>query len=90
MQGLFNELWANQDVISVNHVVDITLPVGFLIDYLIVPYPVHYRLHFLLLELQVWTPILYFHFGNTLTYFQDLEEVFRGKRMARLFLLAIR
>ena len=63
MQGLFNELWANQDVISVNHIVDITLPVGFLIDYLIVPYPVHYRLHFLLLELQVWTPILIFILG---------------------------
>ena len=31
MQGLFNDLWANQDVISVNHVVDITLPVSSLI-----------------------------------------------------------
>ena len=58
MQGLFNDLWANQDVISVNHVVDITLPVGCLIDHLIatirfVPYPGLYRLHFSLLELQV-------------------------------------
>ena len=53
MQGLFNDLWANQDVISVNHVVDITLPVGSLIDHLIVPYPGLYRLHFSLLELQV-------------------------------------
>ena len=31
MQGLFNDLWANQDVISINHVVDMTLPVGCLI-----------------------------------------------------------
>ena len=53
MQGLFNDLWANQDVISVNHVVDITLPVGSLIDHLIVPYPGLYRLHFSLSELQV-------------------------------------
>ena len=35
MQGLFNDLWANQDVVSVNHVVDLTLPVGCLIDHLI-------------------------------------------------------
>ena len=54
MQGLFNDLWANQDVISVNHIVDITLPVGYLIVHLlIVPYPGLYRLHFSLLELQV-------------------------------------
>ena len=44
MQGLFNDMWANQEVISINHVVDITLPVGCLIDYFIatfrfVPYP---------------------------------------------------
>ena len=32
MQALFNDLWVNQDVISVDHVVDITLPVGCLID----------------------------------------------------------
>ena len=35
MQGLFNDLWANQDVISINHVVDMTLPVGYLIDRLV-------------------------------------------------------
>ena len=52
MQDLFNDLWENQDVISVNHVVDITLPVG-LIDHFIVPYLRLYRLHFSLLELQV-------------------------------------
>jgi hypothetical protein len=51
MQGLYNDLWANQDVISVNHVVDLTLPVGYLIDHPIatfrfVPYPGLYRLHF--------------------------------------------
>ena len=53
MQGLFDDLWENQDVISVNHVVEITLPVGCLIDQLIFPYPKLYRLHFSLLELQV-------------------------------------
>jgi hypothetical protein len=53
MQGLFNDLWENQDVISVNNAMDITLPVGFLIDHLIVPHPGLYRLHFTLLELQV-------------------------------------
>ena len=34
MQGLFNDLWENQDVVSVNHVVDITLQAGCLIDHL--------------------------------------------------------
>ena len=57
MQGLFDDLWANQDVISVNHVVDITLPVGCLpvINHFIVPYSESwlYRLHSSLLELQV-------------------------------------
>jgi hypothetical protein len=55
--GLFNDLWANQDLISVNHVVDLTLPVRCLIDHLIatfrfVPlsYSGLYRLHFSLLE----------------------------------------
>ena len=52
MQGLFNDLWADQDVISVN-IVDITLRVGCLIDHLTVPYPELYRLHFSLLEMQV-------------------------------------
>ena len=60
MQGLFNDLWANQDVVSVDHVVDLTLPVGCLIDHLIatfrfVPDLGLYRLHFSLLELQVCT-----------------------------------
>jgi len=31
MQGLFNDLWGNQDVISVNHVVDITLPIALFV-----------------------------------------------------------
>lgn len=31
MQGLFNDLWANQDVISVNHIVDITLPIALFV-----------------------------------------------------------
>ena len=53
MQGLFNDLWENQDVVSVNNVVDITLPVGFFIDHPILPYLGLYRLHFSLLELQV-------------------------------------
>ena len=53
MQDLFNDLWANQDVISVNNVMDITFSVGYLIDYVIVPYPGLYRLHFSLLKLQV-------------------------------------
>ena len=35
MQGLFNDLWANQDVISVDHVVDITFSVGCSIDHFI-------------------------------------------------------
>ena len=34
MQDLFNDLWGDQDVISVNHVVDITLPVGCFIHHL--------------------------------------------------------
>ena len=33
MQGLFNDLWANQDVISVDHIMDITLPVCCSIDF---------------------------------------------------------
>ena len=53
MQGLFNDVWANQEVISVNNIVDITTSVGCFIDHLIVPYPGLYRLHFSLLELQV-------------------------------------
>ena len=53
MHGLFNDLWTNRDVISVNHVVDITLPVGCLIDHVIIPHLGLYRLHFSLLELQV-------------------------------------
>ena len=52
MQSLFDDVWANEDVISVNHVMDITLPVSCLIVYLIVPYPGLYRSHFSLLELQ--------------------------------------
>ena len=39
MQGLFNDLWENQDVISVDHVVAITLPVGCLLDHFVVSYP---------------------------------------------------
>ena len=36
MQGLFNDLYADQDVISVNNVVDITLQVlGCLVDHLL-------------------------------------------------------
>ena len=55
MQSLFDDLWANQDVISVNNVMDITLPVGCLFDQaqVIVPYSGLYRLHSSLLELQV-------------------------------------
>ena len=75
MQGLFNDLWANQDVISVNHVVDITLPVGCLIDHLIatirfVPYPGLYRLHFSLLELPVfiYNHCFIFSFTGTVTF----------------------
>ena len=64
MQDLFIDLWENQDVVSVNHIVDITLPVGCLIDHLIVPYPGFYRLHFSLLELQVRHTFFYIHFGE--------------------------
>ena len=71
MQGLFNDLWENRDVISVNHVLDITLPVGYLIDHpsLIVPYSEFYRFHFSLLELQVRLSFFYIHFGKSLTHF---------------------
>ena len=73
MHGLFNDLWASQDVVSVNHVVDLTLPVG-LIDHLIktfcfVPYPGIYRLHFSLLEPQVCTYNHLFIFFHSLTHF---------------------
>ena len=64
MQGLFN-LWGNQDAISVNHVVDITLPVGCLIDHLVFSYPGLCRLHFSLLELQACTYNHYFIFPCT-------------------------
>ena len=71
MQGLFNDLWANQDVISVNNVVDITSHVGCLIDHLIVPYSGFYGLHFPLLELQVRHSFKFIciHFGKSLTHF---------------------
>ena len=63
MQGLFNELWANQDVISMNHVVDITLQVlGCLIDHLFIPYAKLFRSHFSLLELQVIHLFYFIHF----------------------------
>ena len=38
MQDLSNNVWANQDVISVDHFVDITYSVCYLIDHLIVAY----------------------------------------------------
>ena len=37
VQGLFEDVWANQDVITVDHCVDITLPVRY--DPLLIPYP---------------------------------------------------
>ena len=54
MEGLFNDLWKDKDVISVDHCLDITLPVCFF-DYLpcFIPDTGLCRLHFSLLELQV-------------------------------------
>jgi hypothetical protein len=68
MEGLFDDLWANQDVISDNNFVDITLAVGCLIDRLIVPYSEFYRLHYLFLELQVRFSFFYIYFGKSLTH----------------------
>ena len=65
----FNDLWGNQDVISADHIVDITSPVGCLIDHLIIPYPGFYRLHFSLLELQVRHSFIHFYIGKSLTHF---------------------
>ena len=81
MQGLFNDLWANQDVVSVNHVVDFTLPVGCLIDCFItmfrfVPYPGLYRLHFSLLGLQVCTYNHIFIFSFADTFFRIWKKRF--------------
>jgi hypothetical protein len=70
MQGLFNDLWANQDVISVDHVLDITLLVGCLIDHLIVAYPgLSLQMALFVIGDAGMTFILYFHFEISLSHF---------------------
>ena len=71
MQALFNDLWVNQDVISVNHVVDITLPVGCLIDrssYCFLSDALQIALFVIGAAGMTFTPF-FFHFGKSLTHF---------------------
>jgi hypothetical protein len=56
VQELFDGSWADQDVITVNHAIEITLPVWLHLYYNFFPSFLtrgFYRLHFSLLELQV-------------------------------------
>jgi hypothetical protein len=70
MQGLFNDLWANQDVISVNHVVDITLSVCCLID-ILTPYCSLFgalQIALFVIGDAGMTFMLYFHFEISLSH----------------------
>ena len=97
MQSLFNDMWKNQDVITVDHSHDITFKVCF---FLFATLPVcslfSIRLgkdcSFCYRSCRYMRYLFYCIFSLFLKHIfpKDLEKVFRGQRKTRLFLLAIR
>ena len=97
MEGLFSDMWKDQDTIAVDHTHDITFKVCFS--------PSNFPLHSLFSVRQIALFVIgaagitasflfffffFFSFSRLLTYSsKDLEKEFRGKRKTVLFHLAI-
>ena len=58
MRGLFSDVWGGRDVITVDHCVDITLPVRNLLLVICIASEMLYRSHFSLLALQVRSDVV--------------------------------